>query len=474
MQTGRDAGRRARVHYARPPKPRLDDVRNSLPRWFVHPLGDGAIALVAAMSGAAHAGSETLEQRMAHCRAVDDAAARLRCYDALAAPAGSARAGDVPSSIDTAPAPAGTLEAPPGSAGTNEAAPLSAGTIDAAPIPAGKIAPASRDVVGGSPGEPDTSRRDAPPAGVVAVDPAAAARGRTASDADKSANVNVFAADARCPASSPDAGDRSPLDTFWELGDKCGRFGIKTYRPNYLLFGRYSNSPDAQPTSPTHPSAPPQSARRTEAKFQLSFRFKLLEDLPLGGADVWGAYTQQSNWQVYDGANSRPFRETDYEPELMVVLPTRYDVPLFGWTGRYVSLGIVHQSNGQSDPLSRSWNRVYAQFGFDAGDFSLQVRPWVRLRESLASDDNPDIEHYLGHADFVASYRTGKFEASLLLRDNLHEHSNRGSAKLDLSFPAWPQHNLRFYLQAFAGYGETLIDYNHRQTTVGVGIMLDQ
>jgi phospholipase A1 len=54
---------------------------------------------------------------------------------------------------------------------------------------------------------------------------------------------------------------------------------------------------------------------QTEGKFQLSFKFKLADLDDTIGASVWAGYTQQSHWQVYNGEQSRPFRETNYEPE---------------------------------------------------------------------------------------------------------------------------------------------------------------
>ena len=58
---------------------------------------------------------------------------------------------------------------------------------------------------------------------------------------------------------------------------------------------------------------------------------------------------------------------------------------------RLANIGFAHQSNGRGDPLSRSWNRVYAELGFETRDLALLVRPWYRIKESAAKDDNPDI-----------------------------------------------------------------------------------
>src|SRR5690606_13598511 len=127
-----------------------------------------------------------------------------------------------------------------------------------------------------------------------------------------------------------------------------------------------------------------------------------------------------------------------------------------------VQLGIAHQSNGQSDPLSRSWNRVYLGVGLERGEFGLQLRAAHRLREK-DDDDNPDLTDYLGRGELVASWLPGLATASLTWRTNLRAPA-RGSVQFDWTYPVdsdQPE-GLRWYVQLFSGYGETLLDYNHR------------
>ena len=261
------------------------------------------------------------------------------------------------------------------------------------------------------------------------------------------------------------------LSRHWELdaAAKQGTFLLRPHKQNYFLPARWSNAPNNQPMSPTQPPPPTVALDNVESKFQLSLKTKVVERMFDGDVDLWLAYTQQSSWQVYNGALSRPFRETDYEPEAVLVFPVNYD--LLGLHGRFVNVGVVHQSNGRSDPLSRSWNRIYTQFGFERGNFALMARAWYRISPSEGSDDNPDIERFLGYGDLLAVYKWNtRNTVSLLVRNNLRTSDNKGALQLDWSFPLYGR--LKGYVQVFSGYGESLIDYNWRQTTFGVGVLL--
>lgn len=261
------------------------------------------------------------------------------------------------------------------------------------------------------------------------------------------------------------------LSKHWEVGasNKHGTWNFRPHKPNYFLFGRYTDSVNYQPYDPYFRSVKNKDIGldNTESKFQLSFKLKALEDLWGSGIDLWFGYTQQNHWQVYNKGISAPFRETNYEPEAFLAIPTDYNV--WGLRGRFVNLGFVHQSNGQSNLLSRSWNRIYAQAGFELGDnFGLTIKPWYRLPEKASEDDNPKITEYLGNFETIASYRLNKHTFSLLARSTFD--FQRGFAQLDWSYPL--QDKLKGYIQFTSGYGESLIDYNHRQNTFGIGILL--
>ncbi len=263
------------------------------------------------------------------------------------------------------------------------------------------------------------------------------------------------------------------LSQRWELAteDKRGTFLFRPYKPVYLLPLRWSDSPNASPRGYTERNTPEgQGLKPVEAKFQLSFKAKILQSVFGDNGDLWFGYTQQSNWQVYDKGDSAPFRESVYEPEIMAVWRT--DINVLGLRWRLLNIGLNHQSNGKSEPASRSWNRVYAEFGLEGKDFALLVKPWFRVPEEAGNDDNRDIQDYIGRGEVLGIWKRGGHVLSLGLRHSLRTHPSRGAATFDWSFPI--RGYLMGHLQLFTGYGETLIDYNHRQTVLGVGVSLAQ
>jgi phospholipase A1 len=276
------------------------------------------------------------------------------------------------------------------------------------------------------------------------------------------------------PQAAPPAAPKllSALSRHWELDDeaKQGAFLFRPHHPNYFLPIKYSTAPNNTPFQDTF-TQPDLGLDPIETELQLSFKIKAMQGVfGHDNLDLWFGYTVTSFWQAYNGTISSPFRETNYEPEAMLVIRTNYE--LGGFRGRFLNLGLDHQSNGQSGELSRSWNRIYAQFGFERGNLALMIRPWVRIPESAQSDDNPDIQNYMGHGDLVAVYSKGRNAYSLLLRNNFKTSNNRGALKLNWSFPLVGR--LKGYVQYFNGYGESLIDYNARQQSLGLGVSLTE
>jgi phospholipase A1 len=273
--------------------------------------------------------------------------------------------------------------------------------------------------------------------------------------------------------------ESSVMSKTWELGaaDKRNTFVVRTYLPNFLLPLHYTSNLNRAPHSPTHQgNAGNRNYRSVEAKLQISLRAKIAEDLLLPGADLWAAYTQHSLWQLWNSDDSSPFRSTDYQPEMIYVVPVpeKFGKLPLGWKLRMLQLGFAHQSNGQSDPLSRSWNRMTLGAGFENDEFSLMVRDNQRIRVQ-DNDDNPDLVDYIGRGEINLAWSPGSSVLGVTWRTNYKSFS-RGSLQLDWTYPVFSDQpdGLRWYVQLFHGYGETLLDYNHRQSSLGLGLTLFQ
>ena len=268
----------------------------------------------------------------------------------------------------------------------------------------------------------------------------------------------------------------TPLSQMYDLdaNDPHGILTVREHNPMYLMPIWYNSSPNYAPSSPTRGAASQErfsDQKRIETKMQVSFKSKIAEDLFKSRADLWFGYTQKSDWQIYNqGRRSAPFRNTDYEPEIFITQPVKAQLP---WGGRLRMLGVgfAHQSNGQSRPESRSWNKVYAMAGMEWGKLTVIPRVWMRLFDSSGKDnDNPDLTKYLGYGDVKLQYRLNdKHNFSTTLRYN--PKSGYGAVEAAYTFPI--KGKLQGVVRGFHGYGESLIDYNHKQSGIGFGLMFN-
>ena len=253
----------------------------------------------------------------------------------------------------------------------------------------------------------------------------------------------------------------------WELDSlhRKGTFRLVSYKPIYVTAGRVTSKANERPTSENPDFEVPEGEdfNPIEAKFQLSFKTKVFQGILKGKGDVWVGYTQKAHWQVYNKITSRAFREINYEPEIILKYPVK--LRLFGGEFKSVGMALNHQSNGRDVPLSRSWNRIIFHIGYQIDDWIITVNPWIRTADD--EDENPNITKYVGNGEVNINYTYNRSEF-YAIATHPFKRLEGGSIQLNYVFPI--KGHLRGHVQFFSGYGETLIDYNHQQTTIGLGV----
>jgi phospholipase A1 len=233
-----------------------------------------------------------------------------------------------------------------------------------------------------------------------------------------------------------------------------GDFGLYPYRKNYIIPASY----DVQKKS-------------DREQFETSFQFSIEKPISYNffGLDesISVAYTQKSFWQT--SADSSPFRETNYKPEVFVQFPYKNSETLKGY-----KVSLIHESNGRNDKFSRSWNRLYLETYLQFSNLFVIPRIWYRIPEKASDDDNSDIYNYYGYGDLKFLYPYKKHTFELSVRNNLRPNGhNKGSAELNWTFPLpsfMSTENSYGLVQVFSGYGESLIDYDREINKIGFGI----
>lgn len=247
-------------------------------------------------------------------------------------------------------------------------------------------------------------------------------------------------------------------------------FAFSQHRLNYILPFSYVSDPNTLSASGLNT----ENVDNIEAKYQISVKLPLYQ-VENSTSGLYLAFTAVSYWQVYNGEASKPFRETNYEPELFY--SWRNELTFAGFKFNQIRLGLSHQSNGQSGLRSRSWNRLFASAMFSDANSFYHIKAWYRIEEDekddpfdSTGDDNPDITTFMGHTEFGYGTTLGDFNVMALIRNNLKTSNNKGSIELNLSYPISERYEL--LMQYFNGYGDSLVDYNRHQQRIGFGIQL--
>jgi phospholipase A1 len=242
-------------------------------------------------------------------------------------------------------------------------------------------------------------------------------------------------------------------------------FSIAFYKPTYILPYYYTRSPDNSVYAGETPEG--ESLKKSEVKYQLSFKVPIWQRIFSTPTSMYFAYSQLSYWQLYD--RDPFFRETDYEPEFFLSSEVNWHL-LGSWHINFLNLGAIHQSNGFGGAQERSWNRVYMGATASSENWVITVRPWYVFHDSTYERQNPNMANYLGHEQIIVACKFYSQVLALEARNAIEHHGRHAALTATWSFPITK--HINGYLQVFSGYGQSLIEYNHRTNSAGVGIAL--
>lgn len=243
-------------------------------------------------------------------------------------------------------------------------------------------------------------------------------------------------------------------------------YAIVFYKPTYILPFYYTGSPANGVYEGNTPNG--ESLKHSELKYQISFKVPIWKNILGAPSSLYLAYTQLSYWQAYN--HYAFFRETDYEPELF--LSNELNRHLFwDWHLDFLNVGVVHQSNGFGNTLERSWNRVYIAAVLANENWMITFRPWIVFHDSTYMRQNPHLAYWEGYEEFIIAF---KFWENQVISWQSHNFIESGGRRSGNTF-AWTFPLTKYIkgnIQFFTGYGQSLIEYNHRTNSFGIGIAL--
>ena len=205
--------------------------------------------------------------------------------------------------------------------------------------------------------------------------------------------------------------------------------------------------------------------------WQVSAKYKLIHKV-----DLYAGYTQKSFWATSE--DSSPFKESNYQPEVFFKLDEQNNI--FD-----SDLGIIdyiqispayHCSNGRDGQESRGINLYYGQIQLSYGEvynFGVNIKGFNYYSKSRR---NKDIADYKGYYEADVFFKLRSKDVQYLDKEELHVKFGSSKDKgwicgefqtRIISTYIQP----KLFIQVWHGYGEFLIDYNKKETSVRGGII---
>lgn len=225
--------------------------------------------------------------------------------------------------------------------------------------------------------------------------------------------------------------------------DKDSTFSF--YLPNYFAFGK------------------------DDLKLQFSGKYRVARNI-----NIYLAYTQLMFWHIYD--SSMPFEEINYNPEIFYRILEDQTNYL-----RSLDIGVLHTSNGEDGPISRSINRIYTKLNGVRKMDRFNLITLLQFHYIFNRDSQSEhIHDYLGYWDLkmALTHLITHNKQHLDLEFRIYAgkrffNFDKGAREIGLVYNFESENfNPNIYFQYFSGYGENLLFQNKKQESYRLGLSL--
>ncbi|RZA24235.1 MAG: hypothetical protein EOP10_10495 [Proteobacteria bacterium] len=258
----------------------------------------------------------------------------------------------------------------------------------------------------------------------------------------------------------------APADDYNRRVDS--RFAIFAHHRTFLIPYSYVTNPTESFYEPYKQLTGNQHDyyQKNETEFQFSVFLPAYRKIMDSNWDLNVAYTHHSWWQLYNAHWSKPFRETNYNPEIFFRRLSTNNENILGIDIFSFDIGFMHESNGEIQIASRSWDRIFARTYFVKDSYAATISLWAKKRVIVQDDENPKILDYKGFGLFELSKAFDKFTVETQINIAV-----KPGYEVSASYPL--NDAFRWFVKVNKGYGQSLIEYDRNTTRFGAGISLE-